>query len=365
MMLAAALLSAYAGAQAPYALPSADPSAIGAVRYSMGVSARFSGQNALAVPDLMRAAALMPGNPDPLVHLGYALLATGEPGKALGAFERALALTPDYEDAREGARIARERLTSARDARPVKRSRPAGVRAHPVSAPSTSAPVGTPVPPSPGADESRAERWTAAMSVENVAGRTDLRTDLVLDTDWGHAGLALTRRSGQSEGRALSLYAERVEDRFFYRGEIRAGEGGFSDYALTAAAGTREEERFGWGVRATLSGGEAVSLIAEPLAVIAADGWRASAGPSLFLMGGELSVGAWAQVEAYRGDTVWRLSAGRRYEEDAGLAVRVDTISGFASFPINDSLRGTVSLGGEERGRGWEPAIGAGLSVRF
>lgn len=369
MTFAAILLSAYSAAQAPYALPSSSPEEVGAARYSMGVAAHFAGDNALAVPDLVSAAALMPDNPDPLVHLGYALLGTGEPERALAAFERALALTPDYQDARDGARIARERASARPKATPgVPSPRPFSAAPARMNTATADEAAYTPLPAPKAIDPigETAPRWTAGMSLEHVAGRNDRRADLVRATQNDHVGVSFTDRTGNTEGRAFSLYAEILQQRLFYRAELRLGQGGFSDYALTVASGTRDEERFGWGVSTTISGGGgSTSMIADPAFVLAGEGWRATVGPSLFLMSGDLSVGAWGRIEAYRGDTVWRFEAGRRYEEDSGLAARVDSVSGFASFPMTGCLRGTLSVGGEDRGRGWAPTLGAGVSVRF
>lgn len=76
---------------------SAPPSAL-----DSGIAARQRGEPATAVDWLAIAVMEEPDNADAWVQFGFALRDTGHPDDARGAFERALALAPDYADARDG-----------------------------------------------------------------------------------------------------------------------------------------------------------------------------------------------------------------------------------------------------------------------
>lgn len=86
-----------------HAQPAADP-------YEQAVAARLAGRHAEAVRLLEPIVAANPANADAQVQLGYATLALGRLDAAETAFEAALAVAPDYADARLGlARIAQRR----------------------------------------------------------------------------------------------------------------------------------------------------------------------------------------------------------------------------------------------------------------
>ena len=75
--------------------------------YEQGVTARGEQRFEDAVATLERSAALDPANADVQVQLGFARLALGKHEAASSAFERALDIAPDYQDANFGlAQIA-------------------------------------------------------------------------------------------------------------------------------------------------------------------------------------------------------------------------------------------------------------------
>lgn len=89
------------------AQPAADP-------YQQAVEARLRGDPAEAVQLLQPVVAADPRNSDAQVQLGYALLALERLSEAGQAFRAALAVAPDYLDARLGlARVAQRRGDSA------------------------------------------------------------------------------------------------------------------------------------------------------------------------------------------------------------------------------------------------------------
>jgi YaiO family outer membrane protein len=78
--------------------------------YQAGVAARHAGDPDEALRRLGRAAEAAPANADVQLQLGLAYLALDRLDEAEAAFERALALAPDYGDARLGlARVAQRR----------------------------------------------------------------------------------------------------------------------------------------------------------------------------------------------------------------------------------------------------------------
>ncbi len=81
-----------------------------AADYRDGVAARLAGDAEQAARALERVVAAQPANSDAWIQLGLALLALDRLDAAEAAFERTLALAPDYQDARVGmARIAQRR----------------------------------------------------------------------------------------------------------------------------------------------------------------------------------------------------------------------------------------------------------------
>lgn len=74
----------------------------GPTLYDQAVSARRAGRDEQAVPLLERTIETEPGNADVWVQYGFALRNVGRTAEARQAFERALALAPEYQDARDG-----------------------------------------------------------------------------------------------------------------------------------------------------------------------------------------------------------------------------------------------------------------------
>lgn len=70
--------------------------------YDQAVSARRAGRDEQAVSLLERTLETEPGNADVWVQYGFALRNVGRTAEARQAFERALALAPEYQDARDG-----------------------------------------------------------------------------------------------------------------------------------------------------------------------------------------------------------------------------------------------------------------------
>lgn len=77
--------------------------------YDQAVAARQAGDHAEAVALLDRWIAEHPQDSDALVQRGYAHLALGRTERAKADFAAALAIAPDYADAREGLALARDR----------------------------------------------------------------------------------------------------------------------------------------------------------------------------------------------------------------------------------------------------------------
>ena len=77
--------------------------------YEQAVAARQAGDPTRAVALLQPWIASNPADTDARVQLGYALLALGRNAEAAAQFRAVLAAAPDYVDAREGLRLARER----------------------------------------------------------------------------------------------------------------------------------------------------------------------------------------------------------------------------------------------------------------
>ncbi|MBY6015113.1 YaiO family outer membrane beta-barrel protein [Qipengyuania gaetbuli] len=82
--------------------------------YEAAVAARLAGDNADAVRLLDRWIAAHPQDSDALVQRGYAHLALGNPRAAERDFRAALALAPDYADARNGLALVAERREAPR-----------------------------------------------------------------------------------------------------------------------------------------------------------------------------------------------------------------------------------------------------------
>ncbi len=82
--------------------------------YEAAVAARRAGDNAGAVRLLDRWIAARPEDSDALVQRGYAHLALGNPRAAERDFRAALALAPDYADARAGLALVAERREEPR-----------------------------------------------------------------------------------------------------------------------------------------------------------------------------------------------------------------------------------------------------------
>ncbi len=85
--------------------------------YERAVAARLADDPGLAVELLEAWLAERPGDVDALVQYGYALLALGRLDDAERAFERVVAATPDYTDAREGLELIAERRAGGSGAR--------------------------------------------------------------------------------------------------------------------------------------------------------------------------------------------------------------------------------------------------------
>jgi Flp pilus assembly protein TadD len=82
--------------------------------FEAGNAALDRGDAALAVAELERAAALVPGASEVQNHLGIAYAAAGRDADALAAFERAIALDCDNRAAAENLRAARRVALDAR-----------------------------------------------------------------------------------------------------------------------------------------------------------------------------------------------------------------------------------------------------------
>lgn len=82
--------------------------------YDQGVAARRSGDNVRAATLLGQSLAADPNNTDAMVQLGFAYLATERLDDAERVFQKAIAVAPNYDDARIGlARIAQRRGDAA------------------------------------------------------------------------------------------------------------------------------------------------------------------------------------------------------------------------------------------------------------
>jgi YaiO family outer membrane protein len=91
--------------------------------YQAGVAARHAGQFDEALRRLARALESEPENADIHLQIGFVHLATNRLEEARSAFNRALALAPDYADAREGLARVEQRLRPAPAPPPARRWR--------------------------------------------------------------------------------------------------------------------------------------------------------------------------------------------------------------------------------------------------
>ncbi len=186
-MIWAAAFAVAGGAAGLHAQPPADP-------YEAGVAARQEGRFGEAATLLEDAVERAPSNSDAWVQLGLALVPLERFDEAEDAFERALAISPDYQD----ARIGLARLAFFRGDLDRAEALLGETGAHPEAAPLreqvSAARTGEDAP-----------RWRLDASL----GRSELSAGL---PGWTEASVALGRRlDARTSVTGLAEYARRFE----------------------------------------------------------------------------------------------------------------------------------------------------------
>lgn len=237
-------------------------------RYEAGVQARLDGRFAEAAELLGAETRAAPGNADVWVQYGLSLTPLGRYDEAEAAFERALSLAPDYDDAKVGlARIAWLRGNEA-EARSwldgVGTDDARSLRAR------LDTPQGNSSPP-----------WRADLTV----GRSELTAGLPA---WTEAGIALGRRLDERTSfGVLAEYARRFEsDDIYLQARVdRSFAGGATVYVAVGGApgASFRPERavlagssmtFASGLQASLDAGYTTYRAGDVVTLAPALGWR-------------------------------------------------------------------------------------------
>jgi YaiO family outer membrane protein len=262
--------------------------------YERAVAARLAGEPAAAERLLRAWLVEHPGDADAQVQLGFALLALGRNEDARDAFAAALAIAPDYTDARSGLATANARL--AGEARPAFIAMHAAISALP----------------------DPAEDWREA----GIALSVPIARAGTLDT-----GATVYDRFGLTDTELLAGYVRRVgEDTW-----LRVGAG------VTPDTDFRPELSFRAGLDQRVSRGPAATVLGLdagwrrfPLQEV----WNVSPAITQYLGGdGAFSITARADALQAEGDD-WRLGGSLR--ADYAPAPQMRGFAGIAAGPDTD-----------------------------
>lgn len=371
MRFVAAALAATALAATALAAPLRAQQPASGVAYEQAVAARLAGRPEEAVRLLEPLVAAEPGNADAQVQLGYAYLALDLLDQAQRAFDAALAVAPDYADARLGrARIAQRRgqrdaalgeLATVDPANPDAQALRAQIEAEP-----------------------RAARW--ALDVDGGYAFVEGP-----QPDWKEASVQLRHNAtAQTAVAARIEYSNRFDQTDVYlegslEHEVADGARIYVLFGGTPGANFRPQWQVGAGAAVRVrSGGDATVLTIDGRAAdyLSGDVQTLSPGIEQYFAGGRAWVTArWINVfdEAghhsgylLRGDVQpsedVRLFAGFSNAPDTSEGVVLDTSSYFGgvSFELGQGITARASVSFEEVETGTDRTqVGAGLGWRF
>lgn len=296
--------------------------------YEAGVAARLSGDQDRAVKALDRWIAAHPDDSDALVQRGYAHLALGNLREAEGDFRAALALAPDYADARSGLSVIAERREASRGGSLI-----AGGAWSDLGA-------------------GRRDWWEASLSGETpVSQRVSLG---------GRAGWY--RRFGLEDVELEGRIAARPSDHVW----LRASVGGTpnADYRPELAVGAGADVRIAEGPQATLLSLDAswqrfplqeVVTVSPAITQYFGDGrwWGTLRGIGITPEDGDLEVGVLGRID-HAPDERHRYFAGavNAPDTDLGIVTRVTSIFAGAELPLAERFSLLPSISHEWREAG-------------
>lgn len=340
--------------------------------YRQAVAARQQGDARRAAELLTPLAAANPANADVQVQLGYALLALDRLDDAERAFRAALAVAPDYGDARLGlARIAQRRGDRARAVRELAALDPSNPEARTLRAQLTAGATGT--------------RWSLALdgSYSVLRGR---------QPDWREGSIFLRYQATDATGVSARVEAASRFDNTDVYGEIGVDHA-LSDRARvyvtlggTPDADFRPRYQVGAGISYRITdGGSATVLTLDARQAQFATGDVQSATPGIeqYLAGGRIWLTArWinlfdrtgrhqsgylARADGQLTERL-RLFAGWSDAPDTSEGIVVGTLSYFggASYDLDARTTLRLSVAHEDRDTGSDRTqFGLGLGLRF
>lgn len=365
MIGALAFLLALPGAAQPQDSPNAtDP-------YQSAVSARLAGDPARAVALLGPIVAANPENADAQVQLGLAQLALGRLDAAEAAFRAALAVAPDYSDARIGlSRIAQRRGDIVGARRALEPVDPANADAAELRR------------------QLAAEPLPARWQIDLEGSLSDLSGP---QPDWTEAAAQLRYRPDQSIAIGARIEYARRFDRNDVYGEASVeaalGDGlrGYLSFGATADPDFRPEWQVGLGGSARLRSGPyatVLTLDARQARFALGDVQSVTPGVEQYLGGRFWVTARWINLfdergrhrsgYALRGDLQasdpLRLFLGYSDapDTDEGIVVPVRSVFGGVSIDISPRATLRLSLAHEDRATGADRTqFGVGAGLRF
>ncbi|HSX56713.1 MAG TPA: YaiO family outer membrane beta-barrel protein [Sphingomonas sp.] len=339
--------------------------------YKAAVEARLAGDAARAALLLEPVVAADPRNADAQVQLGLARLALGELGAAETAFRAALAVAPDYADARVGlARIAQRRGDRAKALRTLE-------------------PVGTDNPEAAELRQQLADTQTSARWQLDLEGSySDLSGGRA---SWKEAAAQLRYRPDANTALGARVeYARRfarddVYGELSVEGALSPAVRGYVTFGATADPDFRPEWQIGAGGSARLRGGPyatVLTLDARQARFAIGDVQSVTPGIEQYLGGRFWVTGRWINLFDERGrhragylvrgdfqaaDPL-RLFAGYSDapDTDEGVVVPVRSVFGGLSYDIGPQTTLRLSLAHEDRATGADRTqFGLGVGLRF
>lgn len=352
------------------ALIAASPALAQDTPYAAAVEARLAGDARRAVALLQTVVAQDPKNSDAQVQLGLAQLALGALERAEHAFTAALAIAPEYADARIGlARVAQRRgeWSLALDALAL--IDPANPDAAILRTQLT--------------QSQTAPQWELGME----ASYSSLSRP---QSDWQEAAMQLRKQAGTTTLAARIEYARRFAiDDVYLEGmieqRISPGARGYVVVGATIDPDFRPQWQVGAGGSLRVRGGHnatVLTLDSRQARFASGDVQSLAVGVEQYIGGGAWLTGRWINLFDERGtrrsgylvrgdvqvsDPV-RLFAG--YSEapdtDEGQVVAVRSLFGGAAIDIGPATSLRISIGHEDRATGFDRTqFGLGFGLRF